>query len=101
LTTLSQLPWDQPEFERRLIEWIITCDQPFDEVQKPEFIAIMEYGRDPKTFSLPKRDGVRRRIMVLGKETIQKTKDMFAVCILPYCLLYHRSHFFLGPGFGQ
>lgn len=78
---LFQLPWDQPEFERRFIEWIIACDQPFDEVQKPEFIAMMEYGRDPKTFSLPKRDGVHRRVMALGKETIQETKDMFSVCI--------------------
>ena len=44
--------------ERLLIEWIAACDQPFDEVEKPEFIAMMEYGRDPTKFSLPQREGV-------------------------------------------
>jgi hypothetical protein len=43
---------------------------------------MMEYGRDPKTFSLPKKDGARRRVMKLGEEGIQETKDMFTVCIL-------------------
>jgi len=75
----SQLPWDQERFEQLLIEWVVACDQPFDEVEKPEFISMMEYGRDPNTFSLPKRLGVRRRVMKLGEETIQETKNLFAV----------------------
>lgn len=45
---------------------------------------MMEYGRDPKTFSLPMRDGARRRVMKLGDETIQENTDFFAVCILFY-----------------
>jgi hypothetical protein len=57
---------------------MVACDQPFDEVEKPEFIAAMSYGRTSK-FSLPKRDGVRRRAMKLGDETIQQIKEMFAV----------------------
>ena len=41
----SQLPWDQErKFEQLLIEWVVACDQPFDEVEKPEFISMMEYG---------------------------------------------------------
>lgn len=52
-------PWDQDKFERLLAEWVAACDQPFEEVEKPEFIAMMEYGQDPTKFSLPKREGVR------------------------------------------
>ena len=63
-----------------LTEWIVACDQPFDEVEKPEFISMMEYNRDPTKFSLPKMDGIRRRIMTLGENTLEDTKAMFAVC---------------------
>ena len=83
------MPWDQIKFEWLLIEWMVTCDQLFDEVQKPEFVSMMEYGRDPKTFSLPKRDGVRRRVMKLGEETVQETKDIFAVCF--FVLLFPNT----------
>jgi hypothetical protein len=58
---------------------MVACDQPFDEVEKPEFIAAMSYGRSSSKFTLPKRDGVRRRVMKLGDETVQEIKDMFAV----------------------
>jgi hypothetical protein len=50
------------DIERLLIEWMVACDQPFEEVEKPEFIAAMSYGRTGK-FTLPKRDGVRRRVI--------------------------------------
>ncbi|KAF8071963.1 hypothetical protein FPV67DRAFT_1412468, partial [Lyophyllum atratum] len=72
-------PWDQEKFEQLLIQWIAACDQPFEEVEKPEFIAMMEYGRDPTKFSLPKKDGVRRRVMKLGEKTIAETRDLSAV----------------------
>ena len=57
---------------------MVACDQPFEEVERPEFIAAMSYGR-PSKFTLPKRDGVRRRVMKLGEVTVQEIKDMFAV----------------------
>jgi hypothetical protein len=57
---------------------MVACDQPFDEVEKPEFIAVMGYSRHGK-FTLPKRDGVRRRVMKLGDETVEQLKEMFAV----------------------
>lgn len=41
---------------------------------------MMEYNRDPTKFSLPKKDGIRRRIMTLGGNTIEDTRAMFAVC---------------------
>ena len=54
------------------------CNQPFDEVEKPEFITAMSYGR-PSKFTLPKRDGVCRRIMKLSDEAVEETKAAFAV----------------------
>jgi len=75
----SQEPWDQDKFEQLLVNWMVTCDQPFDEVEKPEFMATMSYGRSPAKFTLPKRDGVRRRVMKLGEEAVEETKAMFSV----------------------
>ena len=66
-------------FEKLLIEWIVACNQLFDEVEKPEFVSMMEYKWDPTKFSLPKKDGVRWRIMTLGENTIEDTKAMFVV----------------------
>ena len=34
---MQEVKWDQEEFEKRLAEWIVVCDQSFDEVDKPEF----------------------------------------------------------------
>lgn len=80
--SVNQEPWNQEKFEELLIEWMVTCDQPFDEVEKPEFIAAMSYGRTSSKFTLPKRDGVRRRVMKLGDETVEGIKAMFAVSLL-------------------
>ena len=60
----------------------MACDQPFDEVEKPEYIAMMEYCRDLNKFSLPKQDGIRRRVMKLGEGTIEETRAMFTVISL-------------------
>jgi hypothetical protein len=65
-----------------VIKWIIACNQPFDEVENPEYIAMMSYGRDPSKFSLPKKDGVQRRAMKLGEDTIEATKAMFSVIFI-------------------
>jgi hypothetical protein len=86
---------------------MVTCDQPFDEVEKPEFIAAMSYGKNSK-FTIPKRDGVRRRVMKLGDETVEQLKAMFAVRfiyqdqVLTYVLSLRlwrgKSAFLLMPG---
>ena len=57
----------------------MACDQPFTEVENPEFIAAMSYGRTHSKFTLPKKDGVRRRVMKLGEEVVEETKAMFSV----------------------
>ena len=34
---LQEANWDQETFERLLSEWMVTCDQPFSEVDQPSF----------------------------------------------------------------
>jgi len=42
---------------------------------------MMEYGRDPTKFSLPKQEGIRQRVMKLGEETIEETKALFTISL--------------------
>ncbi|KAH8977160.1 hypothetical protein EDB86DRAFT_3093001 [Lactarius hatsudake] len=35
-------PFDSSKFECLLTEWIVACDQPLDEVEKPEFIRMIQ-----------------------------------------------------------
>ncbi|KAK0437750.1 uncharacterized protein EV420DRAFT_1280417 [Desarmillaria tabescens] len=39
--------WDQAKFERLLLEWIVACDQPFEEVERPEFQSLLNYTHHP------------------------------------------------------
>jgi hypothetical protein len=61
----------------------VACDQPFDEVEKPEFIRLMEYTHHGSTlnFKMPGRTAIRSRIMKMGEDTIEGTRQMFAVQI--------------------
>ncbi|KAF8234452.1 hypothetical protein L208DRAFT_1261840 [Tricholoma matsutake] len=45
-------PWDQAKFKCLLTEWIVACDQPFDEVEKEEFVKLMTYACHPASFNL-------------------------------------------------
>jgi hypothetical protein len=57
-----------------VIKWIIACNQPFDEVENPGYIAMMSYGCDPSKFSLPKKDGVQQGAMKLERTQLQQPK---------------------------
>ena len=52
--------------------------------EKPECIAMMQYGCDPSKFALPKKDGVQCCVMKLGEKTIEATKSMFLVNFPPF-----------------
>ncbi|KAF8184311.1 hypothetical protein K438DRAFT_2161513, partial [Mycena galopus ATCC 62051] len=43
--------FEQETFNRLLAEWMVACDQPFEEVDKPEFIRLMEYTHHGATLS--------------------------------------------------
>ena len=75
----SQGLWDQAKFERLLTEWIVACDQPFDEVEE-EFIKLMTYACHPApSVKLPGREGIRCWVMKMGEETVDGIHEMFAV----------------------
>ena len=93
LIILWQGPWDQEIFEQLVMEWVIACDQPFEEVQRPEFIAMMNYTHHSGTsLKIPKRDGIKRRLMKMGDDTIESVRKMFLVWthiyLLSYCIAY-------------
>jgi hypothetical protein len=67
----------------------VACDQPFDEVEKEEFIKLMTYARHPTTaLKLPSRAGIKRRVMKMGSLTIDGIREMFGVralfCSFPF-----------------
>ena len=73
-----QGPWDQDEFEWLFTEWVVACDQPFDEVEKPKFIDLMEYTHHSgESLKLIKCDAVKRHTMEMGDETIEGVGEMF------------------------
>jgi hypothetical protein len=77
---LQQGPWDQEKFKQLLMEWVIACDQPFEEVERPQFIAMMNHTHHSGTpLTIPKRDGIRRRLMKMGDDTIEDVRKMFSV----------------------
>ena len=75
-----QGPWDQEKFEQHLTEWIIACDQPFEEVEKPEFITMMNFMYcSGGALKIPKRKGIKHWVMKMGDETIEGICEMFMV----------------------
>ena len=51
------IAWNQAKFERLITEWIVACDQPFNEVEKPEFCEMLTYAHHPSpTLKIPHHD---------------------------------------------
>jgi hypothetical protein len=62
------------------MEWVIACDQPFEEVERPEFVAMMKYTHHTGTsLKIPKHDGIKWCLMKMGDDTIQNVHKMFSV----------------------
>jgi len=75
-----QGPWDQERFEQLIMEWVIVCDQPFEEVQWPELVTIMNYMHHSSTsLKILKHDGIKWHLMKMGDETIDSVCKMFLV----------------------
>lgn len=61
---------------------MIACDQPFEEVDKPEFRELLTYVRHSgASFTIPGREAMRRRVMKLGEVELEATREMFTVSI--------------------
>lgn len=85
--SVNQGPWDQAKFERLFAEWIVACDQPFDEVDK-EFVKLMTYARHPApSVKCPSREGIRRRVITMGDDTIAGIREMFEAGVIWYSMI--------------
>lgn len=81
MIVIFKSPWDPKEFERLLVEWIVACDQPFEEVERPEFIALLEYTHHRTTkLHIPSAPTIKRQVMKLGETMQENMKNMIAVC---------------------
>jgi hypothetical protein len=64
------------------MEWIIACDQPFEEVEQPKFIAMMDYTHHAMadtSLKILKCDSIKQRLMKMGDDTIEDVSKMFSV----------------------
>ncbi len=48
-----------------ITEWIVACDQPFDEVEKPEFNCMLQYAHQDE-LKIPGRNAIKHRVMKMG-----------------------------------
>ena len=59
-------------FKRYLAEWVIACNQPFEEVERPEFHHLLENTHmGSKLLNIPHRTAVKDHIIKMGKSTIK------------------------------
>jgi hypothetical protein len=62
-----------------ITEWVVDCDQPFDKVEKPEFNRMLYYAHQDE-LKIPGRNAVKRRVMKMGEDVVEETRQMFLVC---------------------
>ncbi|CAK5270384.1 unnamed protein product [Mycena citricolor] len=78
-------PWDQNHFVTLLARWVAACDQPFEEVSRPEFRELLQYVyRGNGDLKIPDRKGVRTKIMDMEKELKRKLKKMFSETLIDF-----------------
>jgi hypothetical protein len=53
--------WNQAKFEELLTQWLVACDQPFEEVERPEFKALLDYTHRGSPLHIPGRLAIKRR----------------------------------------
>ena len=62
------------------MEWVVACDQPFDEVERPEFRRLLEYTHmGSKPLDIPHRGALKNCIMTMGEDTVEGIKKMVKV----------------------
>jgi hypothetical protein len=67
-------------FKRYLAEWVVACDQPFEEVERPEFCRLLKYMHTgSKLLNIPHRTALKDRIMKMGKSTVEGTQKLVKI----------------------
>jgi len=58
----------------------VASDQPFKEVEKPELVDLLNYVyQSLSSLKIPSHFTVKRHVMKMGAEGIQKMMELFAV----------------------
>jgi hypothetical protein len=71
-------------FKQYLAEWVVACNQPFEEVKRPEFRCLMGYMyMGSKLLKIPHRIALKDRIMKMGKSAIEGIQIMVEVRTSP------------------
>ncbi|KAJ8581379.1 hypothetical protein M405DRAFT_751882, partial [Rhizopogon salebrosus TDB-379] len=55
----TEANWDQDTFEQLLAEWMVACDQPFEEVDRLEFCHLLEYTHLRQSLHIPHRQSMK------------------------------------------
>ena len=73
------------KFVHLLTEWIVACDQPFDEVEKEAFVKLLTYAHHPApSVKLPSQDGIGHCVKKMGEDIIAGIHEMFQACVMLY-----------------
>ncbi|KAF5324671.1 hypothetical protein D9611_004416 [Ephemerocybe angulata] len=72
----TKAAWDQAKFDGLVVKWVVTTDQSFDAVDKESFrdMVTCAHGSEVKIIH---RSTVARRVLKLGEDTIEETREMF------------------------
>ena len=62
-----------------MAEWLVACDQPFGEVERPELRRLWQYIHGKNRLQVPSADTIKRRIIDLSNTTLEDTKSMIKV----------------------
>jgi hypothetical protein len=90
----QETEFDVKTWENLLVRWIAACDQPFEDVEKPEFKALLKYTRGAShQLQIPSATTVKRRIMDLGKQMEEELKTLIRVsgCFFYRDLLWSKA----------
>lgn len=74
-----QEKFDPEKFRKLLGEWLVACDQPFTEVQRPELRRVFQYIHGGQPLDIPSANTMQRRIHELGSEAVEEVRKMIRV----------------------
>ena len=58
-------------FKRYLVEWVVTCDQPFKKVKRPELHHLLKYTHmGSKPLNILHQIALKDHIIKMGKSTV-------------------------------
>ena len=62
-----------------MVDWIVTCDQPFKEVERLAFCHLLEYTHLQPSLHIPGCHTIKQQIMKMSQDTIDGTRSMLLV----------------------